>query len=114
MVVGDDARLRVRVDIDENDAGRVDRPRGGRLVRGNPELRSDLRFESIEPYVAPKKSLSGDTTERADLARAAGHLQLRAATRCRCTSDSTWTCSSRRPHPGLRAERPQAPMLSIA
>jgi RND family efflux transporter MFP subunit len=67
MVVGDDVRLRLRVDIDENDAGRVDpSARAVAVVRGRPELRTDLRFESIEPYVAPKKSLTGDTTERVD------------------------------------------------
>ena len=67
MVVGDDARLRVRVDIDENDAGRVDPSAPAiAVVRGRPDLRTDLRFESIEPYVAPKKSLTGDTTERVD------------------------------------------------
>ncbi|MCJ7452211.1 MAG: efflux RND transporter periplasmic adaptor subunit [Steroidobacteraceae bacterium] len=67
MVVGDDARLRVRVDVDENDAGRVDPSAPAiAVVRGRPELRTALRFESIEPYVAPKKSLTGDTTERSD------------------------------------------------
>jgi HlyD family secretion protein len=67
MVVGDDTRLRVRVDVDENDAGRVDPSAPAiAVVRGRPELRTELRFESIEPYVAPKKSLTGDTTERSD------------------------------------------------
>jgi RND family efflux transporter MFP subunit len=67
MVVGDDARLRVRVDVDENDAGRVDPSAPAvAIVRGRPELRTELRFESIEPYVAPKKSLTGDATERSD------------------------------------------------
>jgi RND family efflux transporter MFP subunit len=67
MVVGDDVRLRVRVDIDENDAARVDPAAPAvAVVRGRPELRTDLRFESIEPYVAPKASLTGSTTERVD------------------------------------------------
>ena len=67
MVVGDDSRLRVRVDIDENDAVRVDPAAAAvAIVRGHPELRVDLHFESIEPYVAPRKTLSGDTTERVD------------------------------------------------
>jgi RND family efflux transporter MFP subunit len=67
MVVGDDARLRVRVDIDENDAGRVDPGAPAvAVVRGRPDLRTDLRFENIEPYVAPKASLTGSTTERVD------------------------------------------------
>jgi RND family efflux transporter MFP subunit len=67
MVVGDDVRLRVRVDIDENDAGRVEPSAAAvAVVRGRPDLRVDLRFESIEPYVAPKASLTGSTTERVD------------------------------------------------
>jgi RND family efflux transporter MFP subunit len=67
MVVGDDVRLRVRVDIDENDASRVEPSAPAvAMVRGRPDLRTDLRFESIEPYVAPKASLTGSTTERVD------------------------------------------------
>jgi RND family efflux transporter MFP subunit len=67
MVVGDDVRLRVRVDIDENDAGRVSpSARAVAIVRGRPDLRTELHFESIEPYVAPRRSLSGDATERVD------------------------------------------------
>ncbi len=68
MLVGDDSRMYVRVDIDENDAWRV-RPdaqaRG--FVRGNPRLSIPLRFEYIEPYVTPKTSLTGQSTERTDL-----------------------------------------------
>jgi len=67
MVVGDDEHLRVRVDIDENDAVRVDPAAPAvALVRGRPDLRTDLHFESIEPYVAPKASLTGSPTERVD------------------------------------------------
>jgi len=35
-------------------------------VRGNPELKTALHFEYIEPYVVPKKSLTGESTERVD------------------------------------------------
>ena len=67
MVVGDDVRLRVRVDVDENDAGRVEPGAPAvAVVRGRPDQRTDLRFESIEPYVAPKASFTGSTTERVD------------------------------------------------
>ncbi len=60
-------RLHVRVDIDENDAWRF-RPgaRAVAFVRGNPELRTPLQFVRIEPYVIPKVSLTGQTTERVD------------------------------------------------
>lgn len=67
MVIGDDVRLRVRVDIDENDALRVEPTAPAvAVVRGNPEFNAALTFESIEPYVVPKKSLAGDVTERVD------------------------------------------------
>jgi len=67
MIVGDDVRLRVRVDIDEHDAARIQPAAAAvAVVRGQPEMRTDLRFESIEPYVAPKASFTGSSTERVD------------------------------------------------
>jgi HlyD family secretion protein len=67
MLLGDDARLHVRVDIDENDAWRV---RSGSpamaFVRGNPDLKTPLQFERFEPYVVPKLSLTGQSAERTD------------------------------------------------
>jgi len=67
MVLGNDVQLHVRVDIDENDAWRF-RPgaRAFGYVRGNSDLKTPLRFERIEPYVIPKTSLTGDSTERVD------------------------------------------------
>lgn len=67
VVLGDDARLYLRVDIDEFDAGRV-RPGAPAqvFVRGNPGLHTALRFERIEPYVVPKSMLTGRSTERTD------------------------------------------------
>jgi len=67
MLLGNDLRLNVRVDIDEADAWRF-RPRESAIafVRGNAELRTPLRFERVEPYVVPKTSLTGDTAERVD------------------------------------------------
>ncbi len=35
-------------------------------VRGNPNLKTDLRFEYVENYVIPKRSLTGESTERVD------------------------------------------------
>ena len=67
ILMGDLERLNVRVDIDENDAWRF---RAGSsavaFVRGNPELKTALKFEYVEPYVVPKRSLTGDSTERVD------------------------------------------------
>ena len=35
-------------------------------IRGNAELRAPVKFVRIEPYIVPKKSLTGDSTERVD------------------------------------------------
>ena len=35
-------------------------------VRGRASLKTPLHFEYIEPYVIPKKSLTGESTERVD------------------------------------------------
>jgi hypothetical protein len=35
-------------------------------VRGNRELRFPLTFVRVEPYVLPKRSLTGERTERID------------------------------------------------
>jgi multidrug efflux pump subunit AcrA (membrane-fusion protein) len=67
MLLGNVEPLHVRVDIDENDAWRV-RPDAPAVafMRGNRALETPVQFVRIEPYVVPKKSLTGDTTERVD------------------------------------------------
>jgi RND family efflux transporter MFP subunit len=67
ILLGSLERLHVRVDIDENDAWRF-RPQAPAVafVRGNPALKTDLRFEYVEKYVIPKRSLTGESTERVD------------------------------------------------
>lgn len=59
--------LHVRVDIDENDAWRFlpDR-KAVAFLRGNPAISADLDFVRVEPFVRPKKSLTGESTERVD------------------------------------------------
>jgi len=67
LVMGDVGQLHVRADIDEHDAWRV--PPGGKaeaVERGNSSRRAALAFVRFEPYVIPKKSLTGDSTERVD------------------------------------------------
>lgn len=67
MLIGSVHPLHVRVDIDENDAWRFQEGSGAHgSVRGNREIATDLRFEYLEPYVVPKRSLTGDTAERVD------------------------------------------------
>lgn len=67
VVLGDTSVLHVRVDIDETEAWRFsDGAPAVAMVRGNPSLTADLTFERSEPVVAPKKSLTGASTERTD------------------------------------------------
>ncbi len=67
MVLGSVAPLAVRVDIDENDAWRVSS--GGKAsanLRGNSEIAFALKFVRFEPFVVPKRSLTGESFERVD------------------------------------------------
>lgn len=67
MIVGATTPLHIRVDVDENEAWRVE---GGRsavaFLRGNSQFESKLKFVRFEPYIVPKKSLTGESTERVD------------------------------------------------
>lgn len=67
VLLGDVAVLHVRVDVDENDAWRF-RPgaKGVAYVRGNSELATPIEFVRVDPYVVPKRSLTGESTERVD------------------------------------------------
>jgi HlyD family secretion protein len=67
MLLGNNDRLHVRVDIDENDAWRFGKGASAvAFVRGNPQLETALRFVRTEPYVVPKVSLTGMSSERVD------------------------------------------------
>src|SRR5580704_19497000 len=67
MLLGDDTRLHVRVDVDENDAWRF-QPCASAVasVRGNPEIKTSLQYVRTDPDVIPKVTLTGDTTQRTD------------------------------------------------
>ncbi len=67
ILFGSVSPLNVRVDIDENDAWRAKSgaPAAG-FLRGNKEINTVLKFVRFEPYVIPKKSLTGESTERVD------------------------------------------------
>jgi len=57
----------VRVDIDEYDIPRFrEGLKAEAFPRGNLQQRYPLEFVRVEPFVVPKKSLTGDTTERVD------------------------------------------------
>ncbi len=67
LIVGDLSHFHVRVDIDENDAWRFDKnAKAVAYLRGNRNFKVDLELAYVEPLVVPKKSLTGDSTERVD------------------------------------------------
>ena len=67
ILFGSLARMHVRVDIDESEAWRlrVGAPASA-TVRGNRDLNTALEFVRVDPFVVPKRSLTGDTSERVD------------------------------------------------
>ncbi|HVX12494.1 MAG TPA: HlyD family efflux transporter periplasmic adaptor subunit [Pirellulales bacterium] len=67
VILGDIDCLHVRVDIDEHDIHRL-LPGAPAIatLRGRPETQFPLSFVRDEPYVVPKRSLTGDNTERVD------------------------------------------------
>ena len=67
LVIGDLQQMRVRVMIDEQDLPRFRAGRSGQgFARGNADVPLALEFVRVEPYVQPKRSLTGDSTERVD------------------------------------------------
>jgi len=67
MVFGRVSVLNVRTDVDEHEAWKVRADAAAyATVRGSTATRIPLRFVRFEPYVVPKKSLTGDSTERVD------------------------------------------------
>lgn len=70
-VLGNTKPMNIRVDIDEYDIPRAYRyfkPGVPAYVspRGDPSMKVPVTFDRVEPYVVPKKSLTGDNTERVD------------------------------------------------
>lgn len=67
LVVGDTGRLHVRVSIDESDVPRFSPGAPARaMLKGQPEPALALRFVRTEPFVVPKRSLTGQSDERVD------------------------------------------------
>jgi multidrug efflux pump subunit AcrA (membrane-fusion protein) len=68
IVLGEDRTLHARVEVDQHESWRVQPgAKAVAFVRGNPALQIPLRFVRIEPYVLPKLTLTGRTTERTDV-----------------------------------------------
>ena len=67
ILLGDVRQLQLRADVDESDAPRV-RPdcKAVAFLKGSRDHAIPLEFVRIEPYILPKKSLSGESTERVD------------------------------------------------
>ena len=67
ILLGNTEPICVRVNVDENDAWRVKAGAAATgFLRGNKSIRTPLKFVRFEPYVVPKMSLTGDSTERVD------------------------------------------------
>jgi multidrug resistance efflux pump len=67
VVLGDLRNLHLRVDIDDDDVPRFRPTAAARAyLRGNAEVEMPLTFVRVEPYLVPKKSLTGEGTERID------------------------------------------------
>lgn len=67
ILFGDVSSLRVRVDVDEESAPLVrGKPKAVAIVRGFPDRPVELEFVRVEPWIRPKKSLTGATSERVD------------------------------------------------
>jgi RND family efflux transporter MFP subunit len=67
ILLGDISRLQLRADVDESDAPRI-KPgcQAVAFLKGTRQNPIPLQFERIEPYIVPKRSLSGESTERVD------------------------------------------------
>ena len=67
MIIGQTDTLQIRADIDEQNATRI-RPgqAATAYLKGDPSIKFPLEFIRVEPYVIPKISLTGASTERVD------------------------------------------------
>jgi len=67
MILGDVEHLQVRADVDEQNASRLQPGQTATAyLKGDTTKPIELGFVRIEPYVVPKTSLTGASTERVD------------------------------------------------
>jgi HlyD family secretion protein len=67
VVLGNVRQLHVRVDIDEHDIPRFHKGAPAKaMLKGSPREEFALQFVRVEPFVIPKRSLTGDVVERVD------------------------------------------------
>ena len=67
ILLGQIDELQLRADVDEDSASRV-RPGCAAIayLKGRRDIAIPLTFVRIEPYIVPKKSLTGESSERVD------------------------------------------------
>jgi multidrug resistance efflux pump len=67
ILLGNTRKLHARVDIDENDIPRL-RPGAPAvaMLKGRSDVTYPLTFVRVEPFVIPKRSLTGENVERVD------------------------------------------------
>ncbi len=67
IILGDVDTLQIRADVDEQDAPLVQPNQSAfAFLKGDTKNKIPIRFVRIEPYVVPKRSLTGDSAERVD------------------------------------------------
>ncbi len=68
IILAEDSLYQIRVDIDEINAPYIkpNQPAFA-FLKGNSEKKFPLKFVRIEPYMVPKKDLTGNTAERHDI-----------------------------------------------
>ena len=67
MLLGDLTQLQVRADVDEQNAARLQPGQAATAyLKGDTRHPIELTFVRIEPFVVPKTSLTGSSTERVD------------------------------------------------
>lgn len=67
MLLGRTDELQLRADVDEDNAPRVVQGcEAVAFIKGSRQAALPLRFVRIEPYILPKRSLSGESGERVD------------------------------------------------
>lgn len=67
MLLGDVDTLQIRAEVDEQNAVLVEPNRSARAsMKGHADMTVNLRFVRVEPFVIPKRSLTGDSLERVD------------------------------------------------
>lgn len=67
LILGDLDKLQIRADVDEQNAPRVRKDEDATAyIKGDSVTPFPLKFVRIEPFVIPKQSLTGASTERVD------------------------------------------------